>query len=247
MTILERIDADFKTAYKAQQAERVSTLRLLKSALKNRQIELMHPLTDEETLAIVKGQLKQLQEALEIARGAGRAELVTKAEGEILLLEAYLPAQLPEDELRAIVQESLAASGASSKADFGKAMGIAMKAVAGRADGGRVRDLVQSLLPLFVLVSVGALAFADQTFAASAVSAGKESGLMLLRSARVLVLMMGIVCANLVLLGSFNWMVASGADETYTKAKKQVFMGILGSVLVMAVFVVVSARIMEMM
>ena len=80
MTTFERINQDATEAMKQKQADRLSTLRMLKSALKNRQIELMHPLTEEETLAVVKSQVKQLKEGLEMAQKAQRPQMIEAAQ-----------------------------------------------------------------------------------------------------------------------------------------------------------------------
>lgn len=143
MTLVERIDHDFVEAMKAKEEARLSTLRMAKAALKNRQIDVGHPLTDEEAGAVIKTMIKQYQDALgDFARG-GRDDLADKQRREIDVLMSYLPPELPDEELAGIVRDAVQASGAT---DFGKAMGAAMKAVDGRADGGRVREIVQKIL-----------------------------------------------------------------------------------------------------
>jgi len=137
--LTDQITNDMKEAMKAQDAPRLSTIRMLKSALKNKQIELLHELSDEEAMAVIKTQIKQLKDAAETFRQAGRAETVEANEREVAVLEKYLPAQMDDAALIAVVKDALAAAGATSKADAGKAMGAAVKAVAGRADGSRVK------------------------------------------------------------------------------------------------------------
>ncbi len=146
MTLNERIDADTKAAMKAGETERVSVLRMAKTALKNEEIALGHPLTDNETILVLAKQAKQREEAAgEYARG-GRTELAEKEQREAAVLRAYLPAQLSEDELEQLVDEAIATTGASGPADMGKVMGAVMAKTAGRADGGRVSSIVKRKL-----------------------------------------------------------------------------------------------------
>lgn len=143
MTLLERIDRDFVEAMKAKEEVRLSTLRMVRAALKNRQIDTGHALTDLEAVAVIKAMIKQYQDALGDFERGGRDDLIEKQRREIDVLMSYLPPELPEEELVAIVRQAVQSSNAS---DFGKAMGVAMKAVDGRADGGRVREIVQKIL-----------------------------------------------------------------------------------------------------
>lgn len=143
MTLLECMEKDFVEAMKQKEEARLSTLRLARAALKNREIDAGHPLTDEEATAVVKIMIKQYQDALgDFARG-GRDDLAEKQRQEIDVLMSYLPPELPAEELEKIVRAAVASSGAT---DFGKAMGAAMKAVNGQADGSRVREIVQKIL-----------------------------------------------------------------------------------------------------
>lgn len=145
MTILERIDQDFIQAMKAKDEKRLPTLRLLRSATKNKQIDAQRPLTDEDVIAVIKTMVKQYQDALGDFEKAGRTDLFEKQKEEIAVLSEYLPPSLPKDELETIVRDAVQLSGAT---DMGKAMGAAMKAVNGRADGTEVRAIVQRLLNL---------------------------------------------------------------------------------------------------
>jgi len=143
MTILEQIDKDFKEAMKAKDEIRLSVLRLVRTALKNRQIELLHELSDQEAIAVLKTMIKQYQDALSDFSNAGRQDLVERQQKEIDIIATYLPPALPEEELERIVRDAVDASGTT---DFGKVMGAAMKAVDGRADGNAVRTIVQRML-----------------------------------------------------------------------------------------------------
>ena len=143
MTILERIDQQFKEAMKAKDELTISTLRLMRTALKNKQIEAQHPLNDEEVVAVLKTMMKQYQDALSDFLNASRQDLVERQQKEIDLIAAYLPARLPVEEVERLVREALVASGMK---EMGKAMGVAMKAVGGRADGNDVRRIVERVL-----------------------------------------------------------------------------------------------------
>lgn len=140
MTVLERVEADFKTAMKSKDELTLSVMRLVRSALKNKQIELGRELTDEDTQPVLKTMIKQYQDALVDFQAAGRQDLLERQQKEIDLIAQYLPPSLPPEELEKIVAEAVKSSGAT---DMGKAMGAAMKAVAGRADGNEVRAIVE--------------------------------------------------------------------------------------------------------
>ncbi len=143
MTILEQLDQAFKEAMKAKDEVTISTLRLARTALKNRQIEVQRVLTNEEVVAVLKTMIKQYQDAISDFTNAGRQDLVERQQKEIDILVAYLPPSLPLEEVERIVREALVAADVK---EVGKAMGVAMKAVAGRADGNDVRRIVERLL-----------------------------------------------------------------------------------------------------
>ncbi len=143
MTLIERIEQEFKEAMKAKDEVRLSTLRLLRTSLKNRQIETQAVLTDAEAQAVIKTMIKQYQDALSDFLNAGRTDLADRQQQEISILNEYLPPALPVEELEGLVKNALQSSGVT---DIGKAMGVAMKAVAGRADGNEVRKIVERLL-----------------------------------------------------------------------------------------------------
>lgn len=142
MSILEQIDHDFKEAMKAKEEVRLSVLRMLKTALKNQQINVQHDLSDQEASAVLKTMIKQYQDALNDFTSAGRSDLAERQQREIDLLAHYLPPALPLDQLETIVADAVHSSQVT---DVGKAIGVAMKAVDGRADGGEVRKIVERL------------------------------------------------------------------------------------------------------
>lgn len=146
MTILEQINVDFVSAMKEKKEAELSTLRLLRSALKNKQIDLMRELKEEDILAVIRIQIKQLKDALPSFETAGRADLVDKTKAELIVLERYLPAELSDDDLEKVIRAALIEAEISSKVDMGKAMGAVMKAVAGQAGGNRVKELVEKIL-----------------------------------------------------------------------------------------------------
>lgn len=146
MSIVEQIDADLTSAMKERNELKLSTLRLVRSAIKNKQIDVGRPLTDEEAQAVLKTMKKQFSDALQDFENARREDLIERQKAELTLIEGYLPSSCSPDELERLVKEAVEATGATGPADFGKAMGAAVKAVAGRAEGAEVRAVVQKLL-----------------------------------------------------------------------------------------------------
>ena len=149
MKFQEQIDHDLKEAMKARQAEKLAVLRMLKAALKNTAIEKGGAdavLDDAEALAVVRKQVKQRQDSVEGFEKGGRPELAATERAEIEFLNAYLPKQLPPEELTALVKEAIAEAGATSKAQMGAVMKIAQAKAAGRADGKALSQEVQKLL-----------------------------------------------------------------------------------------------------
>jgi uncharacterized protein YqeY len=146
MGLREQIDADTKGALKAGAKEKVSTLRMLSAALKNRQIDKRGPLTEDEVLEAVRSLIKQRRDSVEQFAKGGRQDLVDKETAEIAFLEIYLPQQLSREELEHLVREAIAQSGAQGSKDMGKVMKTLIPMVGGRADGKLVSDLVKSAL-----------------------------------------------------------------------------------------------------
>lgn len=149
MKFQEQVDHDLKEAMKARQADKLATLRMLKSALKNAAIEkggAEAVLDDSEAMAVVRKQVKQRQDSVEGFEKGGRPELAAKEQAEIEVLNAYLPKQLSPEELTALVKEAIAEAGATSKAQMGAVMKIAQAKAAGRADGKALSQEVQKQL-----------------------------------------------------------------------------------------------------
>jgi uncharacterized protein YqeY len=146
MSLLHQLTEDMKTAMKAKDKETLSVVRMVKSSLSNEQIKLGHDLNADEELAVLSREMKQRVEELESYKDAGRDDLATDIQGQIDVLKRYMPEQMSEDEVVAVVKETIAEVGASSKADLGKVMGALMPKVKGKADGKLVNATVQSLL-----------------------------------------------------------------------------------------------------
>lgn len=143
--IAERIEADLKEAMKARKESVVSALRMVRSAVKNKQIDVGHALSDDETQAILKSMVKQYKDALQDFEKSGRTDLADAQRSEITLLEAYLPAQMSDAEIETLVSKAIAETSAT-RADAGRVVGAVMKAAAGRADGNAVKAVVERLL-----------------------------------------------------------------------------------------------------
>lgn len=145
--LTEKIEQDLISAMKARDAVRVSTLRMLKSALQMVKIDKrLEQLEDADALGVISKEVKKHRDSIEGFQKGNRADLVGKETQELQILEAYLPKALSEEELVRIVSEVIQKAGASTKADMGKVMKLVMSEVAGRADGRRVSELVAQKL-----------------------------------------------------------------------------------------------------
>ncbi|EJY57050.1 hypothetical protein URH17368_0235 [Alicyclobacillus hesperidum URH17-3-68] len=146
MGLLDRLNDDLKQAMKEKQKVRLSVIRMVKSAVKNREIELGHPLSEDDVIGVIQKEVKQRKDSLQAFQDANRTDLAETAEEEIAILESYLPEPFTEDELRALASAVVERVGASSKSDMGKVMAELMPLVRGRADGRLVQQVVQRLL-----------------------------------------------------------------------------------------------------
>lgn len=142
----EQLKTDMKDAMKAKDVFKRDALRFLLSALKQIEVDERRELSDEDVQKVLQKLLKQRHDAAEQFKDAGRDDLVEKEVREATLLQTYLPAQLSDDELQAIVQEVIAKVGATTMQDIGKVMGMAMKASEGKADGKRINAVAKALL-----------------------------------------------------------------------------------------------------
>jgi uncharacterized protein YqeY len=146
LSITERIQADTTAAAKAQDRERLTALRLLLDALNKEAKEARGILDEQREIAVLKRERKRRGEAAEAYRKAGRSELAASEEAEASMIEAYLPAEISDDELEALVADALSETGAASPREMGKVMSAVMSKAGGRADGRRVSELVRSKL-----------------------------------------------------------------------------------------------------
>jgi uncharacterized protein YqeY len=135
-----------KTAMREGDAQRRDTLRMAIAAVQNAAKDKRDDLTDEETLAVLTKQVKTRRESIKAYTDAGRGDLASKEQDEIDVLEPYLPEQMGEDEIRALVAEAIESTGASSPKDMGRVMGALMPKVKGRADGKLVSGIVNAEL-----------------------------------------------------------------------------------------------------
>jgi len=163
MLLKEKINQNFKEAFKAKEELKVSVLRLLSSAIKNKETEKRTKLAkagekdeavlvkesqllDEEVLTVIGTEAKRRKDSMEQYKTGGRPELAAQEEAELKILAAYLPEQMGEDTVRKIVIESIKESGASGAQDLGKVMKVLMPKVKGKADGGMVNRIMKEEL-----------------------------------------------------------------------------------------------------
>lgn len=146
MSLLTRLNEDMKQAMRSKDKESLQVIRMLKAAVQNEQINTGQELTEEEELTVLSREMKQRRDSLTEFEKADRTDLADKVKKEIVIVEKYLPAQLSEDEIRSIVSDAIAKTGAASPKEFGKVMGAVMPKVKGKADGNQVNAIVKELL-----------------------------------------------------------------------------------------------------
>jgi uncharacterized protein YqeY len=147
MTVQEKIQMQMTEAMRNKDQLRLSVLRMMKTAIKNREIEKMKPLDDGEALSVLNTLVKQRKDSVDQFRKGGREELAQKEEAEIKIIEEYLPAAASDDDIRKAIEEAMQETGASTIKDMGKVMKAALARLAGRnADGSRVSQMVKDKL-----------------------------------------------------------------------------------------------------
>ncbi len=146
MTLKERLTDDMKTALRNRETVRLGLVRMVRAQVKNREIAKGNELQDEEVAEVVSSLIKSRREAREFAVKGDRKDLVSQAEEELEILKSYLPDQLSEEEIRAVVREAIDQSGAAGPGDLGRIMGAVMPRVKGRADGRLVNSIVRECL-----------------------------------------------------------------------------------------------------
>ena len=146
MPLKDRITEDMKTAMRAGEKERLGTIRLILSAVKQREVDERISLDDSRVLAAIEKMIKQRKEAIVQFAAGARADLVAKETAEIAILQTYLPAQMSDAEIDALIAEAIASTGAASIKDMGKVMGAVKAKAQGRADMGAVSARIKQKL-----------------------------------------------------------------------------------------------------
>lgn len=148
MSLKDKLVDDMKAAMKAREAGKLklSVIRMARAAIKNLEIDRKHDLNEEEVIEVISREVKQRRDAIEEYAKAGREDIVEKQKAEIDILMEYLPKQLTADEIRVIVQDTVATVGASGPKEMGKVMGALMPKVKGKADGKLVNQIVKEVL-----------------------------------------------------------------------------------------------------
>jgi uncharacterized protein YqeY len=146
MTLKERITEDMKTAMRAGEKERLGTIRLVLAAIKQREVDERIALDDTQVLAALEKMIKQRKESITQFESGGRADLVAKEKAELTVLQAYLPEQMSDAEIDALIAEAVATSGATSIKDMGKVMGLVKAKAQGKADMGAVSARIKQKL-----------------------------------------------------------------------------------------------------
>ena len=146
MTFKNKVDQEMILAAKATDKIRLSALRMLKNGLHNREIDLKRELNEAEFLQLLSGMVKQRRDSIEQFEKGGRSDLVEKEEAELKVIREFMPAQMSEAELDAIIAEAIRETGAAGVRDMGKVMKILMPKVTGKADGKTVGEKVKLIL-----------------------------------------------------------------------------------------------------
>jgi uncharacterized protein len=146
MALKDQITEDMKTAMRTAQKERLATIRLILAAIKQREVDERITLDDGQVMAVVEKMIKQRREAITQFEAGGRADLVAKETAEITVLQTYLPAQLSDGEIDALITEAIASTGAASMKDMGKVVSAVKAKAQGRADMGAVSARIKQKL-----------------------------------------------------------------------------------------------------
>jgi uncharacterized protein YqeY len=146
MTLKERITEDMKTAMRSGEKDRLAVIRLLQAAIKQREVDERITLDDAQITSVLEKMIKQRKESIVAFEKGGRADLVAKENAEIVILQPYLPAQLSDAELDALIAEAIASTGAATIKDMGKVMGVVKSKAAGKADMGAVGARIKARL-----------------------------------------------------------------------------------------------------
>ena len=146
MALREQLNEDMKSAMKARESEKLGAIRLLLSEVKRREVDERVTLDDAAVISVVEKMIKQRKDSISQYEKAARQDLADKEKYEISVIEKYLPQQLSQAEIDAVIAEAIASTGAKGAADMGKVMGVVKPRLAGRADMGKVSGLVKGKL-----------------------------------------------------------------------------------------------------
>jgi uncharacterized protein len=146
MTLKERITEDMKSAMRSQDKDRLAAIRMILAGIKQREVDERITLDDAQVLAVLEKMIKQRREAIAQFQTGGRQDLVDKESAEVTLLQGYMPAQLSDPELDALIAEAIKSTGASSMKDMGKVMALVKGKAQGRADMGTVSARIKEKL-----------------------------------------------------------------------------------------------------
>ncbi len=142
----DRISDDMKAAMRAKEKDRLTTIRMLLAAIKQKEVDERVEIDDNAVLAVIEKMVKQRRDAIKQYEDAGRTELADKEKDEIIVLQEYMPAQMSDDEISTLIDEAIAAVDAQGPQDMGKLMGYVKPKAQGRADMGKVSQLIKAKL-----------------------------------------------------------------------------------------------------
>jgi len=146
MNLKQQVTEDMKTAMRAKDAPRLSAIRMLLAAIKQREVDERIEMDDEQVLAVIEKMLKQRRDSISQYESAGRQDLVDVEQFEVSVLQTYLPQPLTEAEVAAMLEQAIQETGAAGMKDMGKVMAVLKPQITGRADAGKVSALVKSRL-----------------------------------------------------------------------------------------------------
>ncbi len=146
MSLKAQISEDMKTAMRAKDMQKLGVIRLLQAAIKQREVDERIDLDDDAVIAAIEKMLKQRRDSIAAFEGANRHDLADQEKFEVTVLQAYLPAQLSEDEINAIIAKVVVETGAAGAKDMGKVVGAVKPLVAGKADMAKVSGLIKAAL-----------------------------------------------------------------------------------------------------
>lgn len=146
MSLKAQITEDMKTAMRAKETARLGTIRLLLAAMKQREVDERIELTDADIIGVIEKMLKQRRDSIAAYESANRTDLADVEKAEVVVLQTYMPQQLTEDEVKAILDKVVADTGAAGMQDMGKVMAAIKPLVAGKADMGKISGLIKAKL-----------------------------------------------------------------------------------------------------